>query len=115
MGYGKILGTFHAIVDGSISIKAFCKHESGTFMPFQFSNVIMKNNNHTKVIHEKNIIIISINLSAPKDRATFSFLSSSIFLKNAPDINMSRDARKPVFGVSDQVRHKPVCAVSENG
>ena len=29
--------------------------------------------------------------------------------------NLSRDARKPVFGVSDQVRHKPVCAVSENG
>ena len=28
---------------------------------------------------------------------------------------MSRDARKPVFGVSDQVRHKPVCAVSEYG
>ena len=28
---------------------------------------------------------------------------------------MSRDARKPVFGVSDQVRHKPLCAVSEYG
>ena len=30
-------------------------------------------------------------------------------------LHMSRDARKPVFGVSDQVRHKPVYAVSENG
>ena len=29
--------------------------------------------------------------------------------------NMSRDARKPVFGVSDQVRHKPACTVSEAG
>ena len=29
--------------------------------------------------------------------------------------HLSRDARKPVFGISDQVRHKPVCAVSENG
>ena len=28
---------------------------------------------------------------------------------------MSRDARKPVFGVSDQVRHKTACAVSEAG
>ena len=27
--------------------------------------------------------------------------------------NLSRDARKPVFGVSDQVRHKPSCTSSE--
>ena len=26
---------------------------------------------------------------------------------------MSLDARKPVFGVSDQVRHKPACTSSE--
>ena len=26
---------------------------------------------------------------------------------------LSRDARKPVFGVSDQVRHKPACTSSE--
>ena len=29
--------------------------------------------------------------------------------------HMSSDARKPVFGVSDQVRHKPTCTVSEKG
>ena len=29
------------------------------------------------------------------------------------DVNVSRDARKPVFGVSDQVRHKPACTVTE--
>ena len=28
--------------------------------------------------------------------------------------NMSRDVRKPVFGVSDQVRHKPGCAATED-
>ena len=28
---------------------------------------------------------------------------------------MSRDARKPVFGVSDQVRHKPACTVTKTG
>ena len=28
---------------------------------------------------------------------------------------MSPDARKPVFAVSYQVRHKRVCAVSKNG
>ena len=27
--------------------------------------------------------------------------------------NLSRDARKPVFGVSEQVRHKPACTSSE--
>ena len=27
--------------------------------------------------------------------------------------DMSRDVRKPVFGVSDQVRHKPGCAITE--
>ena len=28
--------------------------------------------------------------------------------------NMSRNARKPVFGASDQVRHKPGCAATED-
>ena len=28
---------------------------------------------------------------------------------------MSCNARKPVFGVSDQVRHKPICTVTEDG
>ena len=28
---------------------------------------------------------------------------------------LSCDARKPFFGVSDQVRHKPVCIVTEKG
>ena len=28
---------------------------------------------------------------------------------------MSRNAKKPVFGVSDQVRHKPACTVIEPG
>ena len=29
--------------------------------------------------------------------------------------NMSRVMRKPVFGVSDQVQHKPGCTVTEDG
>ena len=29
--------------------------------------------------------------------------------------HMSRDVRKPVFGVSDQVRHKPGCTATEYG
>ena len=29
------------------------------------------------------------------------------------DVYLSRDVRKPVFGVSDQVRHKPACTSSE--
>ena len=31
------------------------------------------------------------------------------------DNNMSRDARNTVFGVSDQVRHKPSCLATEDG
>ena len=31
------------------------------------------------------------------------------------DVDMSRDVRKPVFGVSDQVRHKPGCTATEDG
>ena len=29
--------------------------------------------------------------------------------------HVSRDARKPVFGVSNQVRNKPACTVTEAG
>ena len=29
--------------------------------------------------------------------------------------HMSLVVRKPVFGVSDQVRHKPVCTATEDG
>ena len=29
--------------------------------------------------------------------------------------HLSRDVRKPVFRVSDQVRHNPGCAATENG
>ena len=29
--------------------------------------------------------------------------------------SMSRDARKPVFGVSDQLQHKPACTITETG
>ena len=30
-------------------------------------------------------------------------------------VNMSRNARKQVFGDSDQIQHKPACTVSEKG
>ena len=30
-------------------------------------------------------------------------------------LNLSLVVRKPVFGVSDQVRHKPVCTATEDG
>ena len=29
--------------------------------------------------------------------------------------DLSSDTRKPVFGVSDQLRHKPACTVTEKG
>ena len=34
---------------------------------------------------------------------------------HAVNVKMSCVTTKPVFGVSDQVRHKPSCATTENG
>ena len=46
--------------------------------------------------------------------AGVSILSLSVMVA-AADVTliMSRDVKKPVFGVSDQVRHKPACTSSE--
>ena len=48
----------------------------------------------------------------PEDR--FSEVAAQI-----PELDcychMSRDVRKPVFGVSDQVRHKPGWEINEDG
>ena len=41
-----------------------------------------------------------------------SFNTVDIHLKMI-SLDLSLDARKPVFGVSDQVRHKPACTSSE--
>ena len=38
------------------------------------------------------------------------------FCNDSNDIlELSRDVRKPVFGISDQVRHKSGCTATENG
>ena len=42
-----------------------------------------------------------------------SFITSLLY--NLVSCNLSRNVRKPVFGVSDQVWHKSGCAASENG
>ena len=47
--------------------------------------------------------------------AVANFICRIISFRIVLSNKLSRDARKPVFGVSDQVRHKPVYAVSENG
>ena len=43
------------------------------------------------------------------------FLPSSVAVlrKEIERIHLSRVARKPVFGISEQVRHKPACTVTE--
>ena len=47
------------------------------------------------------------------DKGTFTTGETMrVYLDN---MIMSRVVRKPVFGVSDQVRHKPGCAVTEDG
>ena len=42
-----------------------------------------------------------------------SSLTSAVGIEVIKD-NLSLVVRKPVFGVSDQVRHKPRCATTEN-
>ena len=39
----------------------------------------------------------------------------SIYIARIEVIQMSHVMRKPVFGVSDQVRHKPGCTATEDG
>ena len=48
--------------------------------------------------------------SAASGIALFNFLQNTHFSVIG---HLSRDVRKPVFGVSDQVRHKPACTSSE--
>ena len=42
-------------------------------------------------------------------------VSLGLFRTWTGNYQMSRDARKPVFRVSDQVRHKPGCTITEDG
>ena len=42
-------------------------------------------------------------------------LFSTLYCVAMVQYNMSRDVRKPVFGISDQVRHKPGCTATEDG
>ena len=45
------------------------------------------------------------------------FYSAASLWHQVPDtlLHMSLVVRKPVFGVSDQVRHKPGCTATEDG
>ena len=45
----------------------------------------------------------------------FPFSLKSAFVFAAYTVKMSLVVRKPVFGVSDQVRHKPACTATEDG
>ena len=48
--------------------------------------------------------------------ANYRFTLTAVTLKQMMDLYyMSRVVRKPVFGVSDLVRRKPACTVSEGG
>ena len=49
-----------------------------------------------------------------KDCTGNSLVTAKLFGRNG-EVYWSRDARKPVFGISDQVRHKPGCTSSEAG
>ena len=44
-----------------------------------------------------------------------SILLLALRWRDTASLNLSRDARKPVFGVSEQVRHELACTVTEAG
>ena len=48
-----------------------------------------------------------------QEQSDQSFHCNSVLLNNI--VHMSLVVRKPVFGVSDLVRHKPGCAITEYG
>ena len=54
-----------------------------------------------------NIVLYDTYFGARKDK------DSIIFLDSIYDLSLV--VRKPVFGVSDQVRHKPGCTATEDG
>ena len=54
-------------------------------------------------------------VGVPTDDAEMAVVHGTVGLKEEWVIKLSRIVRKPVFGVSDQVRHKPGCTVSEAG
>ena len=47
--------------------------------------------------------------------STEAIMVTLIGLINSLGDSLSRVMRKPVFGVSDQVPHKPGCAITEDG
>ena len=51
---------------------------------------------------------IYVLLSVIKGLVSFVIQGKMLF-------NMSLVVRKPVFGISDQVRHKPGCTIKEDG
>ena len=51
-----------------------------------------------------------IGLECPKVKVHFS----NVDLPRVSAVNLSLVLRKPVFGVSDQVRHKPGCQTTED-
>ena len=60
-----------------------------------------------RIIYEQASCYVSITISALRNVYSYCYA--------LPDLKQSRDARKPVFGVSNQVRHKLACTVSGKG
>ena len=56
-----------------------------------------------------------MRLAIKEHTGTSLLLKLSFIVRDNVCLYLSRDVRKPVFGVSDQVRHKPTCTVTEAG
>ena len=70
-----------------------------------FSNILFSGNDCCRPLMRFNLL-----LQKPCDCSDFSLKN---FYEDMFQYNMGRDARKPVFGVSDKARLKPVSSATE--
>ena len=111
MSIGKIFIT-HGQVHTTDLLELVCKSEVESMFIFGASEFFQ--------VHEKNIKQgFTVNTSLfIKSLCQLNSLCEHLYTHKAlttHQIDMSLVLRKPVFGVSDQVRHKPGCTSSEDG
>ena len=61
------------------------------------------------------IVYLFPGLHCPTSIYPDASLNTPPHVKGGPTCKMSLVVRKPVFGVSDQVRHNPGCTATEDG
>ena len=60
------------------------------------------------------VVLLKANISVCPSYLVLKYMGCNYFIELGYS-HLSRKVRKPVFGVSDHVRHKPVCAATADG